>query len=479
MSKHHTLADIIHPGRTGCTLPQLDVPMAELPAEGQMRHELRLPEVSEGQIVRYFTALSKQNYALDDGLYPLGSCTMKYNPKWHEDVVRTPGFAALHPYQTAASVQGALKLMFELQQYLAEITGMDAGCLSPMAGAQGELACALMMKKYFQSRGDRKRQRVLIPDSAHGTNAATAAMGGFEVGVVSSDSEGNVDLVRLKNMMSDDVAFLALTMPTTLGLFDPSIDGIISIVHEAGGFVYGDGANMNALLGQAKFGDMGFDCVHLNLHKTFSTPHGGGGPGAGPICVNADLEDYLPAPVVIQYDEGKYGLSYPDKSIGAIGTFYGNFSVLVKAYAYIRSLGAEGLKAVSENAIINANYIKEKLKKYYVLPYDRPCMHEVVFSGSRQRTKGIRTLDIAKRLLDYGFHPPTVYFPLVVDEAMMIEPTETESKETLDTFVEAMQKIAEEVINDPEILRSAPISTPVGRLDEATAARDPDLRWEG
>jgi len=477
VSKHHLLCDISQPGRIGCNLPQLDVPPAELPAKEQIRWELQLPEVSEGQLVRYFTALSKLNYGVDDGFYPLGSCTMKYNPKCHEDITRMPGFASIHPYQPTASVQGALQLIFELQKYLAEITGMDAVCLSPMAGAQGELASALMTKKYFQDLGDSRRRRILIPDSSHGTNAATAAMGGFDISVIPSSNKGNVNLESLKDMMNDEVAVLTLTMPTTLGLFDPNIDKIIRIVHERGGLVYGDGANLNALLGQAKFGEMGFDCVHVNLHKTFSTPHGGGGPGAGPICVKAKLAEYLPSPIVISQNK-EYNFSSPDKSIGAIGTFYGNFGVLVKAYAYIRSLGPEGLKEVSENAVINANYIKEKLKTHYALPYDRTCMHEVVFSGSKQRADGVRTLDIAKRLLDYGFHPPTVYFPLVVDEAIMIEPTETESKETLDAFISAMQKIAEEVHDNPKILHSAPNSTPVRRLDEVYAARNLDLRYE-
>jgi len=477
MSHPYLLPDISRRGRIGCSLPELDVPASDLPTEELIRGKLELPEVTEGQLVRYFTNLSKLNYGVDTGFYPLGSCTMKYNPKWHEDVAKLPGFAAIHPGQQVASVQGALRLMFELQGFLAEITGMDTVSLAPMAGAQGELTSTLMVKAYFQARGDKTRKKILIPDSAHGTNAATATMCGFEVSTVTSNDNGNIDLENLKGLMNDEVAILALTMPTTLGLFDPQIEEIVQLVHERGGLVYGDGANLNALLGQVKFGDLGFDCVHLNLHKTFSTPHGGGGPGAGPIGVKSNLADFLPSPVV-----GKKGKEYtftsPAKSIGSIGTFYGNFGVFIKAYAYLRSLGAAGLKEVSENAVINANYIKEKLKAYYHLPYDRICMHEVVFSGKKQKTKGVRTLDIAKRLLDYGFHPPTVYFPLVVDEAIMIEPTETESKETLDAFIEAMKEIAREAVENPEVLHAAPHNTPVRRLDEVTAARNPDLRWE-
>jgi glycine dehydrogenase subunit 2 len=401
---------------------------------------------------------------------------MKYNPKWHEDVAKLPGFTAIHPYQPIESVQGALQLMFELQEYLAEITGMRATSLAPMAGAQGELASLLMVKAYHQASGER-RQKILVPDSAHGTNPATAAMCGFEVSSVPADDNGNLDLKILSSLMNEEVAALTLTLPTTLGLFDPQIEEISKLVHERGGLLIGDGANLNSLLGKVKFGDLGFDCVQLNLHKTFSTPHGGGGPGSGPVCVKANLTDFLPSPVVAKNDKG-YTFTSPPRSIGSLGAAYGNFGVMVKAYAYIRSLGAEGLKEVSENAVINANYLKEKLKTYYHLPYDRTCMHEVVFSGKWQKPRGVRTMDIAKRLLDYGFHPPTVYFPLVVDEAIMTEPTETESKATLDAYIEAMKEIAREAEENPEILHTAPHNTPVRRLDETTAARKPDLRWE-
>jgi glycine dehydrogenase subunit 2 len=334
-----------------------------------------------------------------------------------------------------------------------------------------------MVKAYHQTRGDEGRKKILVPDSAHGTNPATAAMCGFEIYTVPSNKNGDMDLKSLESMMNEQVAALTLTMPTTLGLFDPKIVEISQLVHERGGLLIGDGANLNSLLGKVKFGDLGFDCVQLNLHKTFSTPHGGGGPGSGPVSVKTNLAQFLPSPLVTKSGKG-YSFISPAKSIGSLGAAYGNFGVMVRAYAYIRSLGAEGLKEVSENAVINANYIKEKLKGYYQLPYDRPCMHEVVFSGKRQKARGVTTLDIAKRLLDYGFHPPTIYFPLVVEEALMIEPTETESKETLDAFVEAMQKIAKEAEENPEILHTAPHHTPVRRLDEATAARKPDLRWE-
>jgi len=477
MSHHYLLPDISQPGKIGCSLPSLDVTPAQLPPKELLRQGLALPEVSEVELVRYFTALSKLNYGVDTGFYPLGSCTMKYNPKWHEDVAKLPGFTEVHPYQPVDSAQGALQLMFELQEYLTEITGMSATSLAPIAGAQGELASLLMVKAYYQARGDKLRRKILVPDSAHGTNPATAAMCGFETISVPSDSEGNLDLKSLESVMNEEVATLTLTMPTTLGLFDPQIAEISQLIHERGGLLCGDGANLNPLLGKVKFGDLGFDCVQLNLHKTFSTPHGGGGPGSGPVCVKSNLTGFLPSPLVSKSGK-EYTFISPEKSIGSLGAAYGNFGVMVKAYAYIRSLGAEGLKEVSENAVINANYLKEKLKAYYHLPYDRTCMHEVVFSGKRQKAKGVKTLDIAKRLLDYGFHPPTIYFPLVVEEALMTEPTETESKATLDAYIEAMKEIAREAEETPEILHTAPHNTPVRRLDEAAAARNSDLRWE-
>jgi glycine dehydrogenase subunit 2 len=427
--------------------------------------------------VRYFTNLSAQNLSVDTGFYPLGSCTMKYSPRVNEEAARMPGFARLHPRQPAATTQGALQLLHELQGFLTEITGMDAASLAPSAGAHGEFTGMLLFRAYHASLGQAERRQVLVPDSAHGTNPASAAMAGFEVVEVRSDAQGNMDLDHLRSLLSDRVAGIMLTMPTTLGLFDPNTVEVCRLVHEVGGLVYGDGANMNALVGRARLGDMGFDVMHLNLHKTFSTPHGGGGPGAGPICVKEFLAPFLPTPVVDQRDEG-YILRSPERSVGAIGSFYGNFGVLVRAYAYIRTLGAEGLREVSENAVLNANYVLARLRDVYHLPYDRSCMHEVVFSASRQRRQGVRALDIAKRLLDHGFYAPTIYFPLIVEEAMMIEPTETESLETIDSFIEAMRAIARETEEEPETVRGAPYNTPVGRLDEARAARRPDLRWQ-
>jgi glycine dehydrogenase subunit 2 len=477
MNHHYLLPDISQPGKIGCSLPALDVPQAGLPPKQLLRQELELPEVSEVELMRYFTALSKLNYGVDTGFYPLGSCTMKYNPKWHEDIARLPGFASLHPLQSEESVQGALQLMFDLQEYLTEIAGMHATSLVPIAGAHGEFAGLLIVKAYHQDRGEKARKKILLTDSSHGTNPSSAVMCGFEIGVVASDSEGNVDMKSLESAMTEEVAALTLTMPTTLGLFDPRILEISRLVHERGGLLGADGANLNAFLGRVKFGELGYDYVQLNLHKTFSTPHGGGGPGSGPVCVKENLADFLPSPLVTRSD-GRYKLVSPAKSIGKIANFYGNFGVMCKAYAYIRSLGAEGLEEVSEDAVLNANYLKEKLKPYYHLPYDRTCMHEVVFSSKRQRAKGVHTVDIAKRLLDYGLHPPTVYFPLVVDEALMIEPTETESKRTLDAFVEAMKEITKDVDENPEILHTAPHNTPVRRLDDVRAARNPDLRWQ-
>jgi glycine dehydrogenase subunit 2 len=470
--------DRSRPGRKGVDLPPLDVPEAPLPPSGLLREELRLPELAQNEVVRYFLALSRLNYSVDTGFYPLGSCTMKYNPKVNEEVSRLPGFLHLHPLQDEATVQGALELMFRLQEALCRITGMDACSLAPAAGAHGELVGMLMVKAYLQDKGEGHRHKVLVPDSAHGTNPASAAMCGFQVVTIPSDGEGNVDLAALQESLGPDVAAMMLTVPSTLGLFDPNIERIAAMVHDCGALLYGDGANQNAFLGRARFGDMGFDVVHLNLHKTFSTPHGGGGPGAGPVCCKAHLAPYLPVPVVTQ-EGGQFLLSRPPRSIGRVVAFWGHFGVLLRAYAYIRSLGDQGMRAVSEHAVVNANYVRVRLKGAYHLPYDRPCLHEVVFSASRQRAKGVKALDIAKRLIDYGFHPPTMYFPLIVPEALMIEPTETESKENLDAFCEAMLAIAREVEECPEVVREAPHTAPLHRLDEATAARRPVLRWQG
>ncbi|MPZ22814.1 MAG: aminotransferase class V-fold PLP-dependent enzyme [Dehalococcoidia bacterium] len=467
--------DLSRPGRVGCILPDLDVPEAELPVD-QLRRDLTLPEMSQVDVVRYFTALSTLNYSIDSGFYPLGSCTMKYNPKINDDVAALPGFARVHPLQDESTTQGALELLYELQGCLAELTGMDAVCLAPAAGAHGELAGILTVKAYLRDRGE-DRHRILVPDSAHGTNPATAAMCGFSVGSIRTGADGNLDLNDLASQLDDDVAALMITMPNTLGLFEPGIARIAEMVHASGAVMYGDGANMNAIVGRARFGDLGFDVVHMNLHKTMSTPHGGGGPGAGPIAVKEPLEPFLPTPVAARNPHGVFRLMAPEHSIGKVGLFHGNFGVLVRAYAYIRALGLEGLREVSETAVLNANYIKERLREAYRLPYDRPCLHEVVFSGSNQRAHGVRTLDIAKRLIDYGFHPPTVYFPLIVDEALMIEPTESESLENLDAFCDAMLEIAREAKESPEVVKNAPHNSPVRRLDEATAARRPVLRW--
>ncbi len=467
-------------GRQGVRLPALDVPTQPLPDESFLREDLPMPELSQPEVVRYFTLLSQLNYSVDTQYYPLGSCTMKYNPKVNEYAASIPGMAWLHPLAPAALSQGALKLMYSLQSYLTEITGASATSLAPMAGAHGELSGVLMIRAYHLSRGDTQRHTMLIPDSAHGTNPASANMGGFHVASIPSNERGGMDIAALKKAAGSDLAGIMLTLPSTLGLFEEDILEICETVHKAGGLVYGDGANMNAMVGQAKLAHLGFDVIHINLHKTFSTPHGGGGPGAGPVCAGERLAPFLPAPVVERKDEGKgkvYRLGTPAQSIGKVGAFHGNFGVLVRAYAYIRSLGAEGLRQVSEDAVLNANYLMARLRDAYDLAYDRTCMHEVVLSAGRQKKQGVRGLDIAKRLLDYGFHAPTMYFPLIVDEALMIEPTETESKETLDAFIDALLAIAQEASTDPELVHHAPYTTPISRLDEVRAARQPDLRW--
>jgi glycine dehydrogenase subunit 2 len=465
------------PGRTAVTLPDCDVPPAEMPSPSLLRDDLPLPEMSQPEVVRYFTNLACLNYSIDTGFFPLGSCTMKYNPKLHEDLARLTRFAHVHPLQPVETVQGALALMHELQGFLAEITGMEAVSLTPAAGAHGELTSILAVRAYLEHRGE-SRHKVLLPDSAHGTNPATVSAAGFDCLPIASDARGNTDLTALAAALDNDVAALMLTLPNTLGLFDENILRVAEMVHAAGAQLYCDGANLNALLGQVKVGGLGFDVVQMNLHKTFSTPHGGGGPGAGPVAVKTHLAPFLPSPVVARTEDGRFAFEEPEGSIGKMSVFHGNFGVLVRAYAYIRSLGAAGLRDVSENAVLNANYLLACLKPAYDLPYERRCLHEAVFSGSRQRAKGVHTLDVAKRLIDYGFHPPTVYFPLIVEEALMIEPTETESRETLDGFCEAMLAIAREVESEPELLRSAPHNAPLRRLDEAEAARHPVLRWQ-
>ncbi|MDF2854847.1 MAG: glycine dehydrogenase [Neobacillus sp.] len=470
------------PGRIGYSLPEMDIPEADLSSllpEGYLREEEpELPEVSELDIMRHYTALSRRNHGVDSGFYPLGSCTMKYNPKINENVARFNGFAHVHPLQDESSVQGALELLFDLQEHLIEITGMDEVTLQPAAGAHGEWTGLMMIRAYHEANGDLKRTKVIVPDSAHGTNPASATVAGFETITVKSNDEGLVDLEDLRRVVGEDTAALMLTNPNTLGLFEENIVEMAEIVHGAGGKLYYDGANLNAVLSKARPGDMGFDVVHLNLHKTFTGPHGGGGPGSGPVGVKADLIPYLPKPVITKRgDEFVFDYDRP-QSIGRVKPFYGNFGINVRAYTYIRSMGPDGLKAVTEYAVLNANYMMRRLAEYYDLPYDRHCKHEFVLSGRRQKKLGVRTLDIAKRLLDFGYHPPTIYFPLNVEECIMIEPTETESKETLDSFVDIMIQIAKEAEENPEIVQEAPHTTVVGRMDEATAARKPILRYQ-
>ncbi len=478
--------ELSSPGREGFSLPSVDVPEKEseelIPKYLLRKNPPALPEVSEVDVARHFIRLSILNHHIDKGFYPLGSCTMKYNPKINETLSRLPGFLNLHPHQPEETVQGALKLMFELGEYLKETAGMDQITLQPAAGAHGELTGLLMINAYHR-KNKKPRSKVIIPDSAHGTNPASVVTAGFSTIQIKSNQKGLVDVEELKRVMNEDVAALMLTNPNTLGLFESQILEISQVVHDAGTLLYMDGANLNAMMGIAKPGDMGFDVVHFNLHKTFSTPHGGGGPGSGPLGVKANLAPFLPVPLVTKRinkkREEEYYLDYKRPlSIGRMHGFYGNFGVMVKAYAYIRQIGAKGLREVSENAILNANYLKENLKDYYLLPYDDVCQHEFVLSGVNQRAKGVKTLDIAKRLLDFGLHAPTVYFPLIVPEALMIEPTETESKESLDGFIHAMIQIAKEAEENPEIVISAPQNTPVTRLDEVKAARDLNVRWK-
>jgi Glycine cleavage system protein P (pyridoxal-binding), C-terminal domain len=473
--------EISKEGRKAYSLPSCDVPERSIkeliPEELLSKKEPELPEVSEVDVVRHFTLLSNKNYGVDTGFYPLGSCTMKYNPKINEDIASKAEFLNLHPYQAEETVQGALRLMYELSEKLAEVTGLANVSLQPAAGAHGELSGLMVIKAYHEKRGDLKRTKIIVPDSAHGTNPASASVAGFDIVEIKSDEKGAVDIENLKAVLSDEVAGLMLTNPSTLGLFEKNIVEISKLVHETGGLVYYDGANMNAIMGKARPGDMGFDVCHINLHKTFSTPHGGGGPGSGPIGVRKDLIEFLPKPVVVKSDE-KYYLDYDRPySIGKVKSFYGNFGVLVKAFSYILTMGAEGLKEASEIAVLNANYIKVKLKEYYKLPIDDICKHEVVLDGLKDDENHITTLDVAKRLLDYGYHPPTIYFPLIIHEALMIEPTETEKLETLDEFINAMIKIAEEAKENPELVKSAPHSTYIKRLDEVKAARTPVVKW--
>ncbi len=473
------LIEISKEGRKAYSLPKLDV--EEFKLDEMLDHnmikktDLELPELSELDVARHYTLLSNKNFGVDTGFYPLGSCTMKYNSKINEDMASLSKFTSVHPYQPIETVQGSLELMYNLSKMLCEITGMDEVTLQPSAGAHGEFTGLMMIRKYHESRGDLKRTKVIVPDSAHGTNPASANMAGFDIIEVESTKNGAVDIEKLKEVLNDEVAALMLTNPSTLGLFERNIEEIASLVHESGGLLYYDGANTNAIMGITRAGDMGFDVVHLNLHKTFAAPHGGGGPGSGPVGVKKDLIPYLPIPV-IEKNKGKYLLNYDKKdSIGKIKNFYGNFAVMIRSFAYILTMGRDGLKKASEIAVLNANYLKENLKEYYDLPIDEICKHEFVLRGP---DGDYNTMDIAKRMLDYGYHPPTVYFPLIIHEAMMIEPTETESLETLDKFIDAMITIAKEGEMNPQLLTSAPHNTIVSRVDDSRAVKKPILTWK-
>jgi glycine dehydrogenase subunit 2 len=485
--------ELSSPGRHGSVLPDSDVPHIDVNGvipEGDLRQiPAELPEVSEVDVVRHYTRLSAMNYHPDQAMYPLGSCTIKHNPRVNEDVASLPGFARIHPLQTDETCQGAIRLMYELSEYLAEIAGMDAVTLQPAAGAHGELASLMMIRASHERKGN-ARSKVIIPDAAHGTNPASVSQVGYQAVEISTNERGLVDLDQLAEKMDEEVAAFMLTNPNTIGLFESQVREIAHIVHEAGAYLYMDGANMNAVMGITRPGDMGFDVVHFNLHKTFSTPHGGGGPGAGPVGVRGDLVEFLPTPMPIKED-AHYSFDYDrPHTIGRVRGFQGSFGMMVRAFAYIRTNGPDGLRQVSENAILNANYLMRRLEAAYprtvkaggmaretALPREVPCQHEFVASGTRFKQFGVRTLDIAKRLLDFGFYAPTVYFPLIVPEAMMIEPTETESRESLDQFIEAMLTIAKEAEENPELITGAPHTTPIGRLDETLAARNPDVRY--
>jgi glycine dehydrogenase subunit 2 len=467
-------------GRRASAIPHHEgLPRAEVPDELRRAVPPRLPEVPEFELVRHFTELSTRNFGIDNGFYPLGSCTMKYNPRINERLVGLPGFASLHPLQDEDGIQGALELEWRLQEILMGVTGLDAVSLQPAAGSQGELTGLMLVRAYFEERGEtEQRRKVVIPDTAHGTNPASVTMAGYEVTPVKTDPRGNIDVDDLRTKVDEHTAALMLTNPSTLGLFDENIQEIERIFHGAGALMYYDGANLNAVCGISRPGDMGFDIVHINLHKTFSQPHGGGGPGGGPIAVREVLEPYLPVPVVARNEDGTFGLDFDrPKSIGKVRAYTGPFGVFVRSYAYIRAYGPR-LREMSETAVLNANYVLARLKDAYELPYDRLCMHEFVLSARNlKRDHGVTALDVAKRLMDYGFHPPTIYFPLVVPEALMIEPTETETKETLDAFCDAMLAIAQEAAENPELLKQAPHNRPVRRLDEVRAAKHPVLKY--
>ena len=479
-----TLFELSRPGRLGASLPGCDVPERE-PADllpgVPLRGDVPLPELAEPDVIRHFLHLSSLNYCVDQGFYPLGSCTMKYNPKINDEAVRLPGFARIHPYQPEETCQGALEVLWQMQSALGAVLGMDAVSLHPSAGAHGEMLGLMLIRAYHDHHGQGKRRSVLVPKAAHGTNPASAARCGYKTVSIDTDARGLVDMGHLRTLLEQhegDVAGLMLTNPNTLGLFEEDIVEICDVVHRAGGLMYCDGANMNALVGTARPGDMGFDVMHVNLHKTFSVPHGGGGPGAGPVGVKKILEPFLPVPQALRREDGTFTLDYERPlSIGKIGSFYGAFLAIVRAYAYIRHYGREHLAEISENAVLNANYLRARLGKTFEVAYDRTCMHECVFTLKAFKSHGVKALDVAKRVIDYGYHPPTMYFPLIVPECLMIEPTETESLETIDGFITAMESIAREAEENPQIILDAPHTAPVRRLDEALAARSLDLSW--
>ncbi len=472
--------ELSRPGRKGYELPadrfEIDG-LDAIPSELLRRNEPELPEVSELDVVRHYTNLSNKNFGVDTGFYPLGSCTMKYNPKINEELAAMPEFAALHPLQPAETAQGALELYYNLQKALASLAGLEEFTLNPYAGAHGELTGLMVMRQYHISRGDTKRTKVIVPDTAHGTNPASAMVSGLEVVEVKSKPNGSIDVEDLKPLLDDTVAGIMMTNPNTVGMFETEILEIADLVHNAGGLLYYDGANLNPMLGKVRPGDMGFDIMHINLHKTFSTPHGGGGPGSGPVGVAKHLVDLLPNPRVRKAEDGSFYVDTDDKSLGNVSTFFGNFGVMMKAYAYILSLGKEGIKNVGPMATLNANYIKESLKDVYKLPIEGVCKHEFVFDGLADKSTGVTTLNVAKRLLDFGFHAPTIYFPLLFHESMMIEPTETESKETLDEFIDAMRRVAKEAAEDPETVKAAPVTTKISHPDETGAAKNPVLSY--
>jgi len=470
-------------GRKGYTLPtnEIDIKISDcIPAKFIRKEKIKFPEVSELDVMRHFFELSQMNHCIEKGFYPLGSCTMKYNPKINESLVRNEGFSNLHPFQTEDSVQGALEILFELQHDLAEISGFAGVSLQPVAGAHGEFTGLKIMKSYHDSKGNSHKNKIILPDSAHGTNPASVTLAGYEMVEIKSNNKGMIDINDLRAHVDDNTAGFMLTNPNTLGIFESQVEEIAQIIHSVDGLMYMDGANFNAILGIVKPGEIGFDIMHYNLHKTFATPHGGGGPGSGPVGVREDLINFLPVPIISRKEE-KYFLDYGHKktSFGKVHSFFGNFAVNIRAYIYIKMLGSKGLKRISENAVINANYLLRKLEKYYYVPFNKACMHEFVASGIWQKEKyNIKTLDIAKRILDKGFHAPTIYFPLIVQEAMMIEPTETESKATLDEFIEAMIKIPEECQEKPDILHNAPLNTPVKRVDDTLAVRQLNVKFE-